>query len=292
MHFLCDRKSAFSGAMNTILCSHLLHSCILYMANRSVYEKFERNFQATFTSSTSERTLSFPNRPGDTVIEDQRLLSQLATWPFSGKGDERLSFFQTVLTQEIDNDNPDKNFGEFCIRLKHLLRQACWHYKVFIDGKIDKHFEQVQKVTDYVTCAAQEVGRTLDSVTKGLTDTLLASIGIIVLTILAALVKKETRGDIFKIAMWAYASYLCIFQLLYRLGSILHGYLLLKEGTEERLYEYSTALTRKKVEGLTFPLERRKRQFWIWFIVTVFAYLIVILLILILANKSPRIWYN
>ncbi len=293
LHFLCDRKSGTPCEISTVICNHLLHLCILYTANRSIYEKTDKKFQVTFTSSNSERTLIFSNESGsNTIAENQRLLSQLAMWPYSGKEDERLDIFQTVVTREFDSDEPKKNYDEFCSRLKQLLHQARWHYKVFIEGKINKHFEQVQKVTDYVVDVAKEVAQNLDSITKGFTDTLLASIGIIVLTMLASLIKKETQGDLFKVAMWAYAGYLCIFQLFYRLGSIAHSYYLLKKGTKERLDEYSSALGRKKVEDLTSPLERRKRQFWIWFVLTIVAYIAVIILILILADKGPKIWHN
>ncbi len=147
-----------------------------------------------------------------------------------------------------------------------------------MDGKIDKHFEQVDKVTDYVADAAKGVAQAIDSVTKGLTDALLAAVGLVVVTLLAALVKEPANQIVIKMALSAYALYLLLFQGVYRMGSIAHSYLLLREETEQRLATYVERLGREKVCAPSSSLEKRKRQFWTWFLVTGVIYVAIALL--------------
>jgi len=156
-----------------------------------------------------------------------------------------------------------------------------------LDGQIDKHFEQVQKAVDYVAEVAKEVSQALDSVAKTLTDALLATIGVIVLTLLASLVKNETQGIIFKIGMQAYAIYLLLFQGFYRMGSIGHSYVLLRRETDERLATYARRLGKEKVDGLAAPLKRRKEQFLLWFWLTTVVYVVIIVLIWCLGDRLP-----
>ena len=70
----------------------------------------------------------------------------------------------------------------------------------------------------------------MDTVTKGFTDTLLATVGFIVLAILAALVEQKSQGFIFTVGVVVYAVYLIIFQIGYRMGSIWPSLSIAKSG--------------------------------------------------------------
>jgi hypothetical protein len=224
---------------------------------------------------------------GVTVPDGDSLLPRLALWPYGGRETDRLSIFQNVVARELESDDPKEDYRRFAHQLRHLLYEARWHHRVFLDGQIDKHFEQVQKAVGYVTEVAKEVSQALDSVTKTLTDALLATIGVIVLTLLASLVKNETQGIIFKIGMRAYAIYLLLFQGFYRMGSIGHSYFLLRRETDERLATYARRLGKERTDAVAFPLTRRKDQFLFWFWLTIIVYLAIIVLIWGLGDSLP-----
>ena len=168
-----------------------------------------------------------------------------------------------------------------------MKNEVIWHYRAFIEGQIDKHFEQIQKITDNVADVAKEVSQRFDSVTKGFIDTLMATIGVIVLTLVASLIKKDTQGEIFKIGMWVYASYLFFFHILYRMSSILHSYYYLNLGTNERLELYKAKLGGKKITELSTPLKRRRKQFLYWFWTTIFIYVLIIVTLFIIGEYLP-----
>jgi len=283
LHLLCPRIESDSDELDSILADHSLHLCILYTANRSSYDN--GRFQASYASS--ERTTMLTLEAGVTVSDGDSLLPRLALWPYGGRETDRLTIFQNVVARELESDDPKENYSSFARQVRHLLDEARWHHRVFLDGQIDKHFEQVQKAVDYVAEVAKEVSQALDSVAKTLTDALLATIGVIVLTLLASLVKNETQGIIFKIGMQAYAIYLLLFQGFYRMGSIGHSYVLLRRETDERLATYARRLGKEKVDGLAAPLKRRKEQFLLWFWLTTVVYVVIIVLIWCLGDRLP-----
>jgi hypothetical protein len=283
LHLLCKPVANDADAFTSTLTNHLLHLCILYTANRSSYDG--HYFQAYYASS--ERTTTLALESGAIPADGQSLLTRLALWPYSGKEADRLTIFQNVVARELESDDPRENYSTFASRLKHLLDEARWHHRVFLDGRINKHFEQVQAATGYVSGVTKEVSQSLDSITKGLADTLLATVGVIVITLLASLVKNEAQGAIFRIGMRAYAIYLLLFQGFYRMGSVWQSYWLSKKETDERLAIYTGTLGKKKVDPLASPLYKRRQQFLTWFWLTAGIYLMVVVLIWILGGSLP-----
>jgi predicted PurR-regulated permease PerM len=283
LHFLCKKIDGEIDGLESTLTDHLLHLCILYTANRSSLG--DGYFQAWYAGS--ERTAALTLEAGVAVPNADGLLPRLALWPHSGIEADRLTIFQNVAARELDSEDSSENYGSFTAQLCHLLDEARWHHRVFLDGQIDRHFEQVQKVIDYIADMTKEMSQALESVTKTLTDALLATVGVIVLTLVASLVKNETQNTIFKIGMRAYAIYLLLFQGLYRMGSLGHSYILLKREADEQLANYAPRLDKNRVETLASPLERRKVQFQLWFVLTIIVYLAVIVLIWVLGASLP-----
>jgi len=284
LHLLFNRKEGECDNIEKVLSVHLLHLCIIYTANRSILEG--KKFKASFASSESTIYLSLENE--NNIHDNAHMLSQLAIWPYSGNENDRLAIFQTTVAREIKNDDPLENYKVFCSSLNHLLGETRWHYRIFIEKEVDKHFDQVQKMTDYMANVAKDVSQTIESLVKGFTDTLLASVGVIVLSVIASLIKKDAKTSIFQAAMWGYAAYLFLFHGLYRLGSIIHNYYLLNKGSDERMNVYIRQLGREKVEKCKANLNSRKKQFKTWLWITIIITVLLIALIIILGIEIPK----
>ena len=283
LHFVCQRMGGEADELDLIFSDHTLRLSILYTANRSSHDG--NNFQAVYTCSKSTSTLDLG--AGVALPDRRSLLLRLALWPCGGRETDRLAIFQNVVARTLEADDPEENTHHFVRQLQHLLSEARWHHRVFLDKQIDQHFEQVQKVTGYVAERAKEVSQAFESVTKTLGDALLATVGVIVLTLVAALAKSEMQGAIFRTGMWVYAGYLLLFQGCYRMGSIWHNHALFRRETDERLTTYAQGLGRHRIEALARPFVRRKRQFTIWFRITVAIYVAIIALIVVLGVVLP-----
>ena len=283
-HFLCQRGGAVDATLEEILCTHLWELCVLFTANRSSYSG--GCWQSTYASS---------DRTAHVVIGDQRveipdrdtLLPRFAVWPYAGSDTDRLTMLQNVIARELETQDPKQNARQLANGLRHLLGEAQWHYRVFLDGKIDKHFEGAQKVEDYVAQAAKSVSESVDAITKGLADTLLATIGYLVLTFLASAMKGDLTPQVFSISAYIYASYVLLIQGVYRVGSIVHSYTLLDHESSERLKRYSQILGKERVQSLAQSLEGRRKQFKWWTIATVILFLALVIVVVWLGAVSP-----
>jgi hypothetical protein len=285
IHFIGERVSGAPNELDNIIARHLLNLCILFTANRSTLQ--DGTFTSTYASPDSTAELEFAT---DIDLPDNiSLLVRLALWPYSGQRQDRLVIFQTVVARFLAGDDPKENTRLFTEQLPRILNDVRWHYRVYVDGQIDEHFQQVQAVTDYVSEMTGEVSKSLDSLTKGFVDMSLATIGVIVLTLLASLLEGEADNVIFRVGMWVYAAYLLAFQGLYRLGSIWHSYQLLNRQTETWLIAAGQRLGQSRINEISGPLKDRQKQFTFWFRTTIVLYLVVAGLIVWLSFYLPAL---
>lgn len=268
LHFLGQWRIKHSR-LEKILAIHFLNTCILYTATRSTFDDDKQTLTSVYASA--DRTTSLNLEAAPTGEIQVSALEDLAKWLYGGKGTDRRNIFQNIVTRGLANEDPHKNYASFAARAPHFLKDAIWQDQVFVDGRISKHFDELQKVIGYVADINKKISEAIDSVTKSLTDALLATIGVLVLTVLAALVKKDTSIEIFSLSMKIYAWYVFIYALL-RMGSIGHSYWLLSREATSQVGEYQTALQMEKITDLSSSLRKRQWQFQFWFWFTFLLY--------------------
>jgi len=271
LHFLGQWRIKHS-ALEKILAIHFVNICILYTASRSTIDADRNPVESVYNSADRTAILNLKEAPESAI--STATLESLARWLYSGKGTDQRTVFQNIIARELYGDDATATYNNFIARIPRLWKDTVWQYQVFVDGRITKHFEEWQKMRGYVAEVNKKISEAIDSITKGLTDTLLATIGVLVLTVLAALVKKDTSIEIFKISMGVYSIYL-LFYAVYRMGSTGHSYRLLSNEAGVQLSEYRAALGLEEITDISLPLKRRRRQFHIWFWLTVVLYLVL-----------------
>lgn len=274
-----DEDDEIAGA----LVRQLLHLCILYTANRVSLN--DGSYQAVYASPDNITTLSLLDA-GDLACRAS-LLGRLAIWPYSGRGTDRLTFFQNIVARSLVEENPEQNFRAFVRQLGQLLNDARWHNRVFLAGKIDAHFDQVERIADYAAETAAGIAGQLNSMTRGLVEGFLGAVGVIVLTLLGATLNDKSGGLLIRLGMWAYILHLFFFQMAYRLGSIWHSQQLIERDAGERYSSYAAQIGQKRVKQLWQPLARRRAQFRQWFRITVAVYIVVIVVLAALSFYAP-----
>lgn len=286
LHFLGQWKKK-DAVLEKILATHFMNICILYTANRSTFdEKTKAPVESVYNSA--DRTVVLNLATGPTSAISTTSLETLARWLYSRKGTDQRTVLRNIITRELPGDNPQASYESLISRMPRMLSDTFWQYQVFVDGKITKHFEELQKVIGYVADVNKKISEAIDSITKSLTDVLLATIGVLVVTVLAALVKKETSIEIFRLSMQIYSVYL-IFYAAYRMVSTWDSYRLLSKEAANQLSRYQTALRVEEIADLSSPLKRRRTQFHIWFWITVGLYLGLAGLIYLAGNKGPQL---
>lgn len=267
LHFLCIERNAGADYLASITRRHLLQTTVLYTATRSVHKA--GSFVADYASSEQTVSLALTD---DAVSENKSAsIMRFALWPYMSTKTDRLTIFQTVVARELQTPSGEETYQVFVQRIGHILHEARWNHRVYITGEIDKHFEQVQEAAEYVSDVAGEISAAVDSITKGLTETLLTTIGVILTSFIAALVKEDMSAFLFELGMRIYAGYV-VLQLAYRMSGIFYSHQVLNKNALDKLKTYEEVLGQDKVADILSPVKRRKLQFYIWFGVTAFLY--------------------
>lgn len=267
LHFLCTERNEAADRLSSIIRRHLLRTTVLYTATRSVRKG--GRFVADYASPEQTVSLALTD---DSVPEDKSAsLVRFALWPYTSAKTDRLTILQSVVARELQTPSSEQNYQVFIQCIGHILHQARWNHRVYITGEIDRHFEQVQKAADYVSAVAGDISAAIDNITKGLTEALLATIGVIITSFIAALVEEDLSVFLFELGMRIYAVYVVV-QLLYRMSGILYSHQVLNKNAREQLQAYEDVLGQDKVADILSPVKRRNLQFYIWFVVTVVLY--------------------
>jgi hypothetical protein len=298
LHFRCETADGEDANLAAVLRHWLLHLCVIYTANRTnmLTENSSTSFEAAYASSDRVAVLILESQYefGENAAAD---LERFATWSWKGKPADRLAIIQNVMARELFSEADESSKGNYAVlatHLGHILDEAERNYRIYIDGRVQKHFEATKALVDYISETAKKVSETIDSVIKNLVESLLTTIGFVVATILAAVVKGDAQGPIFSIGMKAYAFYVLIFQLFYRMGYILDSYLLLRKESDSRITDYAglLALNEENQARLQEPLKSRRKRFWLWFLITAFAFIVIFLILLSLSDPGELIRLN
>jgi hypothetical protein len=280
LHFLCKACNEAAGHLASIVRRHLFHTTVLYTATRSVHKSGA--FQADYASSEQTVTLALTADPVPEELGDALL--RFALWPYAGAKPDRLTIFQLVVARELQRQSPEQNYQAFIQRIRNILHEARWNHRVYITGEIDKHFEQVQKAAEYVSGVAGDISAAVDTITKGLTETLLATIGVVITSFIAALVKKDVSLFLFELGMRIYAVYVLV-QLVYRMSGTFYSHQVLNANAREQLEAYEDVLGKEKVADILSPVKRRNLQFYVWFGLTALLYICLAVLTWRLAGE-------
>lgn len=273
-----------NAEVEKVFARHLLHVLILYTANRSSHE--DKTYLVHFDAA--ERTSSLRLDPDKTPALERDVLQVYARWPFDGRHTDRLLIVQSVVSRHLLGiERPDENFSIFCSRLGQILGDAKWNYRAFADGKVNRHFELCDEASSYAVKISSDVSQAIDTITKGLVDTILGTVGLVVLTLIAALVENKSHGELFRYGTLAYAGYLFMFHLCYRMRAIYEGYKLTTEEAADRLAAFESILGSEKFAEIGRILGRRKDQFKHWFIIILLIYVVVIIGLGLLAQYLP-----
>lgn len=256
VHLICDFTQG-PDALQKILIQKLLEILIVFSANRTIIE----NDKILAVYASTEQTMRLVTSNTNLAFGRRGEIVRLITWIETSQKEDKLIIFQNTVAREITGEDQIQNYKDYVDKLSHLLREARWNYRVYLDNKITKHFEKTEAVNEKVNSMSTKLSESIDTLTKGFVDTLLASIGVVILTLIASLAESKTLGVIFTIGMLLYAGYLFLFQVLYRVGTLVDSTNLTIEEGEKQLVPYRTALGAKKVDEMTVFLNKRKHYF-------------------------------
>ncbi|KKH47757.1 hypothetical protein [Methanosarcina sp. 1.H.A.2.2] len=291
LHLKMKGEIPYKDPISKALLIHQVNLIILYTAYRT--KGTENNpTSSTYVSANQSVELTFENsldQIGSDIIANATDLMEILEWVYDIKwSGDRIGFIQTVATQYLHAVSPVTRYQMFFYNTKNILNELKWHWQAFIDGKVDNYTSQVQMLEDYVANTVQKFADQITGMNKSLSDTMLAAVGALIGSFIAALFKTTFNPQIFKIGMLAYAVYVLFFPLIYNMIYQWEQYKTICNNCDVRKKRFQERLYPDKVNEIVGKqITDSEKRFKRWFFTNIAIYLIIAVLAIFSAFWLP-----
>ena len=206
-------------------------------------------------------------------------LRRIFEWTYNPQWSvERLSHVQIGIVQALHAADPTVRYRLLIHNASNILAGLHWHWKAFIESKVDAYISQVQALEDSVASTVQAFADQVSAIIKSLSDTMLAAVGALLGSFVAALFKDKFDPTIFVIGMLVYALYALLFPLGYNMTYQWQRYRMLVRGFQSRRERFEQRLYPENVHQIVGEqIVRSRRHFRRWFWATLIAYAVIII---------------
>lgn len=292
LHLKVDGQIPREDLIAKALLVHQVNSIILYTAYRTVGDNDKPKLSTYAGASQSvELTLGNPADPiEEKVLAGVSDLMEMLEWAYNieWSADDRLPLVQIVVTRALHAASPTVRYHLLLHNAPNIFDGLKWHWKAFIEGKVDSYVSQVQALEDYVADTVQTFADQIAAMIKSLSDTMLAAVAVLLGSFIAALFKDEFNPTIFTIGMVVYAVYVLIFPLCYNMWHQWERYEAMCDNFKKRQMRFKERLYKDKVDAIVgTQVIDGQRRFKRWFCYTLLAYIVVIILAIAAAWVVP-----
>lgn len=296
LHLKVDGQIPRDDSIAKALLIHQVNSIILYTADRTVGDNNKPNL-STYAGANQNVEITLKN-PADPIEEEVlagvSYLMEMLEWAYNPTwSEDRLPLVQIGVAQALHAASPLVRYQLLLHNAPNIFNELKWHWKAFIDGKVNSYVSQIQALEDYVANTVQGFADQITDMIKSLSNTMLAAVGVLIGSFIAALFKDKFDPNIFAIGMGVYALYVLIFPLFYNMKHQWEQYQVLCDHFKERQIRFEKRLYPEKVSEIVgTQITDSQRRFKRWFYATLVAYIIVILLATVAALLVPEFIQN
>lgn len=282
LHFKVVGKNSRDDPITKKLLVHQVNSIILYTADRTVGDN-NKPITSTYAGANHSVKLTLKN-PADPIEEDAfagvSYLMEILECVYNPKwSDDRILLAQIGIAQALHAASPFDRYQLLIYNAPNILDGLKWNWKAFIEGKVDSYVSQIQALEDYIADTVQSFADQITDMIKSLSDTMLAAMGVLIGSFIAALFRNKFDPSIFAIGMGVYALYVFIFPLCYNMKHQWEQYQTLRDNFKMRQIRFEEQLYQDKViKIIGTQITDSQGRFKRWFYATLLAYIIVILL--------------
>lgn len=209
-------------------------------------------------------------------------LGSLAKWVFEDERAliHRLAVIQIVIASALQENEASANLNELIRKSDELTKRVWQRWDDFMVDKLGKYFLQLKQVEDTVTSTTQNHAEQIQSLAKTLIDNMLAAVGVVVGSFIAAILKSPFEDYIFWIGIGVYLGYLIVFPVGVGLASAWQRFTDSREAFQKSEKEFGGRLSPEEVAQLVgTTVTESENKFTRWFVFTSAAYAVVVLVL-------------
>jgi hypothetical protein len=202
----------------------------------------------------------------------------------------RLSLTQAVLGSSLQDSKPAEGLLDLVKRAPEIRQRILSRWDSFMDGKLQEYFANVKALEETVETTSKSYTDQVQSLTKTLTENMLAAVAVIVGSFLAAIFKAPFDRKIFVFGTSVYTVYLAIFPVFIGLIAAWQQYRKSQDSFVKRKRDFSSRLTEGEVNTIVgTAVSARETWFKRWFKATAAIYVAAILLMVLAICAVPHV---
>jgi hypothetical protein len=188
---------------------------------------------------------------------------------------DRLGLVQLAVVDALRGAEAARAFELLLENAPDILESVRFLWKGFLEGRIDAYTAQVDELEKAASEAVRGYSEQVAALVKSLSEAVLAAVGVLIGTFIAALFEKNFNAQIFRIGLLAYSGYVFLFPLCLQMFYQWQAYRLLGRDFETRRLRFIQRLPRSTVDQLLHnsPLAASQAHFRVWFALTLACYL-------------------
>lgn len=163
---------------------------------------------------------------------------------------DRLPFLQTRVAQVLEGRPEGERLQGFTTALPSVIEGVEWNWKAFVEDKVSGYLDQVKELEEIVTDTTDKVSGVMGDLIKALSDTMLAAVGVLIGTFIAAAFDTPFNDTVFRIGVLTYAAYVALFPGATGLFSASRQLTRAEGSFNYRRRSFSTALGEERVEQI------------------------------------------
>jgi hypothetical protein len=277
---------------------HFTNLFLLYTADRTIMqidEQGARQYMACYSST--KQTVEVPLVEND-CAEISSLpqknfddLLKLFAWAYEQPWNpsDRLIIIQVTIVDALRGADYHQRHRLLVENMPTILDNTNWHWKAFAKEKVELYWEQIQALEDYLEERVKAYSDQIAGMSSKLTETVLAAVGVLLGSFIAALFQGEFNASVFRIGLFTYALYVLCFPLLFNMRNQWENFNITKREFELRVGKFLKRLPDGRAEKIMdeSTVNENAMRFERWFKYSVMVYLALIAFTLIAAFLVP-----
>lgn len=293
------------------LFAQLLTLSVLYSARESRFSADNSNDTSWLAIYKADKYLAeveIPNRQavsamiGSDAVKNPgqlgQVMAQIIDWIYNDELgiSNRIELLQIAIAGFLEDRKPSEALVDLVVKAPEIWQRVQRRWEAFISEKLDKYFAQIQQLEERVESTTKTYNEQIESLTKGLTDNMLAAVAVIVGSFIAAIFNSPFRAYIFIFGSGIYAIYLLVFPMIIGLISAWQRFTNAQSSFLKHQQEFENRLSKEEVAKIVGTrVSDNERRFENWYNRTWAIYVIVLCLMVVSILAVPGLlksWNN
>lgn len=252
---------------------------LLYLANHSRFDLDRKQWKATFAAERNSVPVDLDAAALNGGEAAARAIGRRTRWVYEGDKQvaDRLTIAQNVIAHVLEDSETSVRTRELVRQAEEIAKRVEGGWKAFIGQKLDKYFGQIKQLEDTVDSTSRAYDEQVQALTKALIDSMLAAVGVVIGSFIAAMFKSPFQKYVFWFGTGVYLVYLVAFPIGVGLSVTWIRFRAARAAFATRRKAFEGRLTPEGVDEIVGKtVERRETVFGWWFALTIFLYTVVI----------------